>query len=134
MRTETITSRENKWLKKFRAALCGSGPASGDPIGVEGPKLVEQAVRAGLKAEALLVTEAGEAHLARILQAGVGSETGASHLRILRTTEKLFAGVAGTETPQGSREFSNNLHGNSMMCCAELRRAMAISAGAVPHS
>ena len=101
MRTETITSRENLWLKKFRAALRGSGPAAGEPIGVEGPKLVEEALRAGLKAEALLVTEAGEAHLERILQSAGGNGAGIPHPRILRTTEKLFAGVAGTESPQG---------------------------------
>jgi TrmH family RNA methyltransferase len=115
MPTETITSRENKWLKKFRAVLRGTGPAAGEPIGVEGPKLVEEALRAGLKAEALLVTELGEAHLARILQAAAGISPG----RILRTTDKLFAGAAGTESPQGvaglfhqrSWEFEDVLRG-----------------------
>ncbi len=101
MQTETITSRENKWLKKFRAALQGTGPAAKEPIGVEGPKLVEQALQAGLDAEALLVTEAGEKHLERIFQAAAASEGGIPRARILRTTDKLFAGVAGTENPQG---------------------------------
>lgn len=59
MSEELITSRENKWLKIFRAALRGTGPAEGDAIGVEGPKLVEDALRSGLQAEALLVSEAG---------------------------------------------------------------------------
>jgi RNA methyltransferase, TrmH family len=62
---------------------------------------VEQALRAGLDAEALLVTEAGEAHLKRIFQAAAASEGGIPRARILRTTDKLFAGVAGTESPQG---------------------------------
>jgi TrmH family RNA methyltransferase len=101
MQTEIITSRENKWLKKFRAALQGTGPAAKEPIGVESPKLVEQALRAGLDAEALLVTEAGEKHLERIFQAAAASESGIPRARILRTTDKLFAGVAGTESPQG---------------------------------
>jgi TrmH family RNA methyltransferase len=101
MQTETITSRENKWLKKFRAALQGTGPAASAAIGVEGPKLVEQALHAGLHAEALLVTEAGENHLERIFHAAAGSEAGIPRARILRTTGKLFAGVAGTESPQG---------------------------------
>jgi TrmH family RNA methyltransferase len=99
---ETITSRENKWLKIFRAALRGTGPAEGEAIGVEGPKLVEDALRAGLQAEALLVSEAGEASdLERILRAAGESEAGIPRSRVMRTTDKLFASVAGTETPQG---------------------------------
>jgi len=98
---ETITSRENKWLKIFRAALRGTGPSEGEPSGVEGPKLVEDALRSGLEAEALLVSEAGEADLDRILRAASESEAGIPRSRMMRTTEKLFASVAGTETPQG---------------------------------
>ncbi len=58
---DVISSRDNKWLKQFRAALRGTGPHDGDLIGVEGPKLVEEALRSGLEAEALLVSEAGRA-------------------------------------------------------------------------
>lgn len=98
---DLIQSRDNKWLKAFRAALRASGPEAGEPIGVEGPKLVEEALRAGLEAEALLVSETAERDLERILQAASESETGISRSRILRTTDKLFASVAGTEAPQG---------------------------------
>jgi TrmH family RNA methyltransferase len=98
---DPITSRDNKWLKAFRAALRGSGPDTGEPIGVEGPKLVEEAVRAGLEAEALLVSESGERELERILFTASESDPGIPRSRILRTTDKLFASVAGTEAPQG---------------------------------
>jgi TrmH family RNA methyltransferase len=98
---ELITSRENKWLKIFRAALRGTGPAEGEPIGVEGPKLVEDALRSGLQAEALLVSDAGEADLEGILRAAGETEAGIPRSRVMRTTDKLFASVAGTETPQG---------------------------------
>jgi TrmH family RNA methyltransferase len=101
LREETITSRENKWLKIFRAALRGTGPSEGEPIGVEGPKLVEDALRSGLEAEALLVSESGEADLERILRAASESDAGIPRSRVMRTTDKLFASVAGTETPQG---------------------------------
>ena len=98
---DPITSRDNKWLKAFRAALRGSGPDTGEPVGVEGPKLVEEAVRAGLEAEALLVSESGERELERILLAASESDPGIPCSRILRTSDKLFASVAGTEAPQG---------------------------------
>jgi TrmH family RNA methyltransferase len=81
--------------------LRGTGPAEGEPIGVEGPKLVEDALRSGLEAEALLVSEGGEADLERILRAASESEAGIPRSRVMRTTEKLFVSVAGTETPQG---------------------------------
>src|SRR5215472_6572952 len=101
LRSEVIQSRDNKWLKAFRAALRGGGPDPDEPIGVEGPKLVEEAFCAGLDAAALLVSAAGESELLRILYAAGQTEKGIPRSRILRTTDKLFASVAGTETPQG---------------------------------
>src|ERR1700689_1489975 len=98
---DVITSRDNKWLKQFRSALRGTGPRDGEAIGVEGPKLIEEALRSGLEAEALLVSEAGEREAGRILDAAGDSEAGIPRSRLLRTTNKLFEGVAGTETPQG---------------------------------
>ena len=103
MPADLITSRDNKWLKRFRAALKGKGPEADaeEVIGVEGPKLIEDAVRSGLAVEGLLVCDAGEKQLERILSVGRESESGIPRSRVLRTTDKLFAGVAGTETPQG---------------------------------
>jgi TrmH family RNA methyltransferase len=94
-----ITSRENKWLKTFRAALRGTGPAEGEPIGVEGLKLVADALRSGLEVESLLVSDAAERDAEQILSKA--GEAGIPRSRILRTTDKLFRGVAGTESPQG---------------------------------
>lgn len=121
---DVITSRDNKWLKQFRAALRGTGPRDGEPIGVEGPKLVEEALRSGLEAEALLVSEAGEQDAARILDAASSSETGIPRSRVLRTTNKLFEGVAGTDSPQGVAAlfrqrawgFDDVLRGPGEMC------------------
>jgi len=98
---ESIASRDNKWLKQFRAALRGTGPAEGEPIAAEGPKLVEEGVRSGLETEALLVSESGERHLERILLAASESDSGVPRSRIFRTSDKLFESVAGTEAPQG---------------------------------
>lgn len=99
--SETIRSRDNRRLKEFRTALRGGGPASGEAIAIEGPKLVEEGLRAGLELEALLVSETGEKHLERIFAAARETDEGIHRSRIFRTTDKLFAGVAGTETPQG---------------------------------
>lgn len=89
-----IASRENRWLKRFRAALAGERGDDGT-VGVEGVRMVEAALDSGLPVEALLVSESGARHLARvarILDSGVP---------VFRTSDKLFAGVTDTQTPQG---------------------------------
>ena len=98
---DIITSRENKWLKMFRAGLRGTGPEGDDALAVEGRKLVEDSLRSGLEAVALLVSESGERELEHILRAASESVAGIPRARVLRTTDKLFETVSGTETPQG---------------------------------
>lgn len=90
---EIITSRENRWLKQFRAALSGEG--AGAFTGVEGARAVETALRSGAEVAAVLVSESGAKHLERLqhwIPEGV---------RLLHTTDRLFAQAAATETPQG---------------------------------
>ena len=89
-----ITSRENHWLKTFRAALNSPRPEE-NRIALEGPHLVAEAIRSGLRIEAILASASGERHLPA-LQAALDHPT-----LILRTTDKLFDGLASTETPQG---------------------------------
>jgi TrmH family RNA methyltransferase len=89
-----ITSRENGWLKKFRAALSGELVDDGI-VGVEGVRLVEAALGSRLPVEAVLVSESGARHLRRI------APVLESAIPVLRTSDKLFASVAGTRTPQG---------------------------------
>lgn len=96
-----LTSRENKWLKRFRAALRGTGPERGQPVAVEGPKLVLEGVRDAQEVEALLVSESGESVLDEILLAASASDLGIPRHKVYRTSDKLFAGVAATEAPQG---------------------------------
>lgn len=89
-----ITSSENRWLKRFRSALAGEREDDG-MVGVEGLRMVEAALGSDLRVEALLVSDSGERHMARLgplLTKGV---------QILRTSDRLFAGVAATKAPQG---------------------------------
>src|SRR6202046_2299764 len=98
---DVITSRENRWIKMFRAGLRGAGPSGDEPIAVEGPKLIEDALLHGIEAEAVLVSESGEREMERILRAASESESGIARSRVLRTTDKIFEGLSGTESPQG---------------------------------
>jgi TrmH family RNA methyltransferase len=98
---DVITSRENRWVKLFRAGLRGTGPTGDEAIAVEGPKLIEDALRSGLEAEAVLVSDSGERHLDSVLRAASDSESGIARSRVLRTTDKIFESASGTEAPQG---------------------------------
>lgn len=88
-----ITSKDNRSLKRFRAALSGDA-VEPNVYGIEGPHLVEEALRSGVAIESVLVSPAGEKHLQALGLAGLAA-------RVLRTTDRLFASVAATETPQG---------------------------------
>jgi TrmH family RNA methyltransferase len=93
-RDSLIISRDNRWLKRFRACLRGEDGGDGI-VGVEGVRLVEAALGSGLAVEAMLVSESGDRHLARF------GRSIAAGLQMLRTTDRLFAGIADTQTPQG---------------------------------
>ena len=93
-RESTITSRENHWLKEFRAALQSARPED-NRVGLEGARLVAEAIRSSVQIEAILASTSAERALAALM-----TELDRPAL-ILRTTDKLFDSVAGTETPQG---------------------------------
>ncbi len=92
---EWVTGKENLWLKRFRTAFAGRAEKEGAAISIEGARLVEEALRSAIQVEAILVSESGRKHLARI-----GSTVTAS-TRMLATSDRIFDSLAGTETPQG---------------------------------
>jgi RNA methyltransferase, TrmH family len=94
-RASLITSRDNRWLKRFRTALAGEQGSEGGLVGVEGVRMVEAALGSGLPVVAMLVSGSGQRHLTRL------SAALAPEVQILRTTDQLFAGIADTQTPQG---------------------------------
>jgi TrmH family RNA methyltransferase len=96
--TEVITSRENRWLKEFRVALRGGVPTAEGAVGVEGVRLVEEALGSGCRVEAVLISESGERHREK-LAPFLGRPEAA--FPVLRTTDRLFEGIADTEHPQG---------------------------------
>jgi RNA methyltransferase, TrmH family len=94
----TISSRDNRWLKDFRIALRGGLPTGSGFVGVEGVRLVEEALRSGCRIAAVLFSETGQRHHERLAPAIDRPEMA---FPVLRTTDRLFDGVADTEHPQG---------------------------------
>src|SRR3989454_11741349 len=93
-----LTSRDNRWLKEFRVALRGGLPTEDGFVGVEGVRLVEEALRSGCPIRAVLFSESGERHRERLASLIDRPEIA---FPILRTTDRLFEGLADTEHPQG---------------------------------
>jgi TrmH family RNA methyltransferase len=93
-----LSSRDNRWLKEFRMALRGGLPTASGSVGVEGVRLVEEALRSGGRIEAVLFSETGARHRER-LAPFIGRPEIA--FPVLATTDRLFEGLADTEHPQG---------------------------------
>jgi len=93
-----LTSRDNRWLKEFRMALRGGLPTESGFVGVEGIRLVEEALRSGCPIQAVLFSESGQRHHERLAPLIDRPEMA---FPTLRTTDRLFEGLADTEHPQG---------------------------------
>jgi TrmH family RNA methyltransferase len=93
-----ITSRDNRWLKEFRMALRGGLPAQSGAVGAEGVRLVEEALRSGCEIEAVLFSESGERYRTRLVPLLHRPRIA---FPVLKTTDRLFEGLADTEHPQG---------------------------------
>src|SRR2546430_3965755 len=93
-----LTSRDNRWLKEFRMALRGGLPTENGFVGVEGVRLVEEALRSGCRIQAVLFSESSERHHERLSSFIDRPEMA---FPVLHTTDRLFEGLADTEHPQG---------------------------------
>lgn len=82
-------------MKLFRAALRQGKMTDDGLIGIEGPHLVNEALRSGLEVAAVLVSTSGE-HFLEQFSSLLGPAP-----RRLKTTDRLFASVADTRAPQG---------------------------------
>ena len=84
---------------KLSASLCVAGcPTESGTVGVEGVRLTEEALRSGCRIEAVLFSESGERHRERLAPYIARAEIA---FPVLRTTDRLFEGLADTEHPQG---------------------------------
>jgi len=93
-----LTSRDNRWLKQFRIALRGGLQTDTGSVGVEGLHLVEEALESGCAIEAVLFSESGERHREKLAHLISRPEMA---FPVLKTTDRLFEGIADTEHPQG---------------------------------
>ncbi|MGD1062469.1 MAG: RNA methyltransferase [Terracidiphilus sp.] len=92
MPVRVVESKDNARLKELRKALAAAGRSAQGRVGIEGPHLLAEALRAGLRVMTIFVTQDAERLLGAL---PVPPET-----EILRLPAKLLGSALATETPQ----------------------------------
>jgi TrmH family RNA methyltransferase len=94
-RLRRIEGRHNALLKQLRKAFSGSELTDAGECAIEGFRMVEEALRSGLKLRAVFFSQSAMPRLPRLLpQIG-------SHVETLLVPDKLFSSVVPSQSPQG---------------------------------
>jgi TrmH family RNA methyltransferase len=94
-RLRRVSSRQNALVKDLRKALSQGEPTADGHLAVEGVRMIEEAIRSGLRFQAVFFSEAGSAHATRLLPQ-IGSQ-----VEVLLLPDEVFVSAVSTESPQG---------------------------------
>ncbi len=94
-RLRPVTSRQNSLVKDLRRAFEQGAATSEGYIAIEGVRIVEEAIRSGLRFQAAFFSESGRDHAGRLLPQL------ASQVETLLLPDSVFSSAVSTETPQG---------------------------------
>ncbi len=94
-RLRPVSSRHNSLVKELRRACSQFEPTKEGGIAIEGARLMEEAIRSGLRFQAVFFSESGRAHAARLLPQI------SSNVECIFLPDDVFASAVATETPQG---------------------------------
>jgi RNA methyltransferase, TrmH family len=96
MPVRVVESKQNARLKELRKALSSPGRGPGALVGIEGPNLIEEALRAGLRVKTIFVAQGPDRVSERLVDAlSLPAET-----EILQLPKKLLDQALATESPQ----------------------------------
>jgi TrmH family RNA methyltransferase len=94
-RLRRVDSPQNSLVKELRQAFAKGQPTEQGFIAIEGLRIIEEAVRSGLRFQAMFFSESGRNHAARLLPQI------SSHAEMLLLPDRVFLSAVSTETPQG---------------------------------
>ena len=94
-RLRRIEGRHNAVVKELRQAFARAELTEDGDCTIEGVRIVEEAIRSGLRFRAVFFRESAQNHAERILP-----QIGA-HVETILLPDKLFDGAVPSETPQG---------------------------------
>jgi TrmH family RNA methyltransferase len=94
-RLRRVEGRHNALVKELRRAFARGELTPDGYCAIEGLRILEEAIRSGVKFRAVFFSESGLARAGRLLP-----QIGA-HVETLVLPDKVFAGAVASETPQG---------------------------------
>ena len=94
-RLRRIEGRHNTLVKELRQAFARAEPTAEGDCAIEGTRILEEAIRSGLRFRAVFFRESAQDRVARLLP-----QIGA-HVETLLLPDKLFDGAVPSESPQG---------------------------------
>jgi TrmH family RNA methyltransferase len=94
-RLRRIEGRHNSVVKDLRRAFAHGEPTDDGYCAIEGVRILEEAIRSGLKFRAVFFSQSAESKAERLLPQI------AAHVETLLLPNKLFASAIPSETPQG---------------------------------
>jgi TrmH family RNA methyltransferase len=94
-RLRPVSSRQNTLVKELRKAFTQGEPAAEGALAIEGVRILEEAIRSGLRFETVFFSQSGRGHAVRLLPQI------SSHCETLLLPDDVFLSAVSTETPQG---------------------------------
>src|SRR5512146_3010553 len=94
-RLRRISSRHNPVVKELRRAFQHGEPTSDGYCAIESVRLIEEAIRSGLRFRAVFFSASAEARAHKLLPQI------SAHAETLLLPDDVFSGAVATETPQG---------------------------------
>jgi TrmH family RNA methyltransferase len=94
-RLRRVEGRHNSLVKEMRRAFSRADLTESGSFAIEGLRMVEEAIRSGLRFDAVFFSESGENQAQKLMP-----QLGA-HVETAVLTDKLFAGMVPSDSPQG---------------------------------
>ena len=94
-RLRRVESRQNALVKALRSSFRSGQPGEDGYAAIEGTRILEEAIRSGLRLRAVFFRQSAEAQAGRLLPQL------AAEVETLLLPDEVFAGAVATETPQG---------------------------------
>lgn len=94
-RLRLVSSRQNALVKELRKSFSQSGLTQEGLVAIEGVRILEEAIRSGLRLQAVFFSEDGRVHAERLLPQI------SSHTEAILLPDAVFQSAVDTETPQG---------------------------------
>jgi len=123
VRLRSIEGRHNALLKELRKAFGGAELTSDNCCAIEGLRVVEEAIRSGLKFRAVFFSASARAKAERLLP-----QLGA-HVETVVVPDNLFESAVPTESPQGvaALAFCKTFSLNDVLARIEFGPVLAVS-------